>query len=198
MNTTMQTSTQMSIESPMETGSWARAAVPRGLHVLERGRVLRSAEASSLSSRERAGALAQGALAGAPPTARALVLELDQSHGLCVLAMGDRPAAVWRFELGALRDLAAQIGSDAPRIGALAEMREEASRIILGMRLAALRGSVGNVVVVHGRPNALSRLVGSVLLEAIVQHVWRETDNGARAAVARNVTWREGGERRSA
>jgi hypothetical protein len=190
MNTAMETS--------MEAGGWAMAPVPRGLHVLERGRVLRSACASSLSSRERAGALAEGALAGAPPTARSLVLELDQSHGLCVLAMGDRPAAVWRFELGALRDLAARLGSDAPHLGALAEMREEASRIILGMRLAALRGSVGNVVVVHARPSALSRLVGSVLLEAIVEHVWRGTAEAARAEAATSVSWREGGECRSA
>ena len=198
MNRTTQMSTQMSIESSMATGRWAMATVPRGLHVLERGRVLRSAEASSLSSRQRAGALAEGALVGAPPMARSLVFELDQSHGLCVLAMGDRPAAVWRFELGALRDLAAQIGSATPRLGALAELREEASHIILGMRLAALRGSVGNVVVVHGRPNALSRFVGSVLLEAIIEHVWRATDDVARAEAARNVSWREGEERRSA
>jgi hypothetical protein len=198
MNANTQTSTQMSIESSIETSSWAMAAVPRGLHVLERGRVLRSAEASSLSSRARAGALAEGALAGAPPTARSLVLELDQSHGLCVLAMGDRPAAVWRFELGALRELATRLGADTPRIGALAELRAEASRIILGMRLAALRGSVGNVVVVHGRPNALSRFVGSALLEAIVEHVWRESDDLARAEASTRVSWREGGECRSA
>ena len=156
------------------TTGWMTAPVPRGLNVHERGPLLRGAEAASLSSRERAAALTDRALAGSPPTARSLVLELERSHGLCVLAMGDRPAAVWRFDVGALRGLAAAAGADVPRVDALAGLREEASRIVLGMRLHALRGSIGDVVVVHDRPHAISRLVGAILLEAIVEHVWLE------------------------
>jgi hypothetical protein len=160
---------------PTTTSSpWMTAPVPRGLNVHERGPVLRGAEAASLSSRERAAALTDRALAGAPPTARSLVLELERSHGLCVLAMGDRPAAVWRFDVGALRGLAAAAGADVPRARALAGLREEASRVVLGMRLHALRGSVGDVVFVHDRPDAISRLVGTMLLDVIVEHVWLE------------------------
>ena len=56
------------------------------------------------------------------------------------------------------------------------------------MRLHALRGSVGDVVVVHDQPDAVSRLVGSMLLEAIVEHV-RSKDADAADAPS---SWREG------
>ena len=179
----------------------ATAPMPPGLNVHERGRLLRRAEAASLSCRERAGALTGRALAGAPPTARSLVLELERAHGLCILGVGDRPAAVWQFDAGALRALAAAAGADVPRVDALARLREEARRVIVGMRLHALRGSIGDVVVVHDRPNAVSRLVGATLLEAIVDQVWVDGD-GARdltsATGPSRVSWREGGECRSA
>jgi hypothetical protein len=171
---------------------WAASPLPRGLNVHERGRLLRGAEAASLSTRERAGALAGRALAGAPPTARSLVLELDRAHGHCVLAVGDVPAAVWRFDAGPLRDLAEAFGADVPRLDAIAGLRAEASRLVVGMRLPALRGSIGDVVVVHDHSDAVSRLVGSMLLEAIVEHVWVDDGEAARPA------WREGSERRSA
>jgi len=185
----------------------SRQATAPGLNVHERGRLLRRAEAASLSCRERAGALTSRALAGAPPTARSLVLELDRAHGLCVLAVGDRPAAVWQFDAGALGALAAAAGSDVPRVGARAGLREEASRVVLGMRLQALRGSIGDVVVVHDRPSAISRHVGATLLEAIVEQVWVDgAEGGARDAAVLSrrspsrarVSWREGGECRSA
>jgi hypothetical protein len=151
---------------------WAAAPLPEGLQVHERGPLLPGAEAASLCSRARAGALAARARAGAPPTARSLVLELGSAHGLCVLATGERPAAVWRFDAAALGGLAAVASADVPRLGALAELRAEASRLILAMRLPALRGSIGDVVVVHDQPGALWRLVAAILLEAIVAHVW--------------------------
>jgi hypothetical protein len=176
----------------------ALAPAPLGLKVRERGRLLRRGEAASLSSRERASALTGRALAGAPPTARSLVLELERSHGFCVLGVGDRPAAVWQFDAGALRALAAAIDSDVPRLQALAGLRDEAGRIIRGMRLQALRGSIGDVVVIHDRPNAISRLVGAMLLEAIVERVWLDDGVGARDATAPTCrsrgSWREGGE----
>jgi hypothetical protein len=166
------------------------ATVGRGLHIRERGRLLRGAEAASLSSRERAGALAGRALAGAPPTARSLVLELDGVHGHCVLAVGDAPAAVWRFDARTLRVLAEAFASEVPRLDALGSLRAEASRLVLGMRLHALRGSVGDVVVVHDHPDVVSRLVGSMLLEAIVEHVWTEE---VEVSVT-PASWREGAE----
>jgi hypothetical protein len=153
----------------------ARAPLPRGLHVHQRSRLLGGA-AASLSTRERAGALAARAFAGAPPTARSLLLELDGAHGLCVLAVGEQPAAVWRFDAAALRALSEAAGSEVPRLDARAGLRGEASRLVLGMRLPALRGSIGDVVVVHDRPDAISRLVSVVLLEAIVEHVWVEPE----------------------
>jgi hypothetical protein len=170
------------------------AAHGRSLHIRERGRLLRGVEAASLSTRERAGALAGRALAGAPPTARSIVLELDGAHGHCVLAVGDAPAAVWRFDAGALRALAEAFTSEVPRLDALATLRGEASRLVLSMRLHALRGSVGDVVVVHDQPGAVSRLVGSMLLEAIVEHVWVDEDEVSITP----PTWREGAESRSA
>ncbi len=162
------------------TARWAAAPLAHGLNVREQGRLLHGAAAAMLSSRERAGVLTERALAGAPPTARSLVLELDRAHGLCVLAMGDRPAAVWRFELGALRDLAATAGANLPRSGGLTRVRDEASRLVLGTRLEALRGSIGDVVVVHQHADTLSQLVGAALLDAIVEHVWAD-DVGAAA-----------------
>ena len=160
----------------------AMAPVAHGLNVREQGRLLHGAATATLSSRERAGVLTERALVGAPPTARSLVLELDRSHGLCVLAMGDRPAAVWRFELSALRGLAATAGADLPRSGGLRRVREEASRLILGTRLSALRGSIGDVVVVHQHRDTLSQLVGAALLDAIVEHVWADEVGAAALA----------------
>jgi hypothetical protein len=171
-----------------KTESWAATPMPHGLHVRERGPLLGRAEAL-LSTRERAGALAGRALAGAPPTARSIVLELDGADGHCVLAMGDVPAAVWRFDARALTALAAEFAADVPRLDALARLRAEASRLVVSMRLQALRGSIGDVVVVRDRPDAASRLVGAMLLEAIVEHVW--SDDGDRDAAS---TWREGAE----
>jgi hypothetical protein len=184
----------MSTMTMTTTDSMMTSARPRALHIQERGRLLRGAEAASLSSRERAGALAGRALAGAPPTARSLVLELDGIHGHCVLAVGDVPAAVWRFDAGTLRVLAESFASEVPRLDALASLRAEASRLVRGMRLHALRGSVGDVVVVHDQPDAVSRLVGSMLLEAIVEHVWVDEDEVSVSP----ATWREGAECRSA
>jgi hypothetical protein len=166
----------------MTTARWATAPVAHGLNVREQGRLLHGAAAAMLSSRERAGVLTERALAGAPPTARSLVLELDGSHGLCVLAMGDRPAAVWRLELGALRALAATAGADLPRPGGPTRVRQEASRLILGTRLAALRGSIGDIVVVHQHPDTLSQLVGAALLDAIVEHLWADEVGAATLA----------------
>ena len=97
------------------TTNRAKASMPHGLNVREQGRLPRGPAAAALSSRERAGVLTERAFAGAPPSARSLVLELDRSQGLCVLAMGDRPAAVWSFELGALSALAARASSEVPR-----------------------------------------------------------------------------------
>jgi hypothetical protein len=174
------------------TDSWAAQPLPRGLHVQERGRLLGSRETANLSSRERAGALAGRALAGASPTARSLVLELDGADGHCVLAVGDSPAAVWRFDTGALASLASELAADVPRLDALARLRAEASRLVVSMRLRALRGSIGDVVVVRDQPDAVSRLVGAMLLEAIVENVWSE-DRGATRA-----SWREGAECHSA
>jgi hypothetical protein len=171
---------------------WAGSPLPRGLNIHERGRLLRGGEAASLSTRERAGALAGRALAGAPPTARSLVLELDRTHGHCVLAVGDAPAAVWRFDAGPLRELASTFASDVPRLDALAGLRAEASRLVLGMRLAALRGSIGDVVIVHDHSDAVSRLVGTMLLEAIVEHVWTDGADVARPS------WRASSDHRSA
>ena len=185
----------MSTMTMTTTDSWAALPMPRGLHVRERGRLLGRAEAL-LSSRERAGALAGRALAGAPPTARSLVLELDGAHGHCVLAVGDLPAAVWRFDVTALSGLAAQFAADVPRLDALAQLRAEASRVVVSMRLQALRGSIGDVVVVRDRPDAVSRLVGAMLLEAIVEHVWSEDADGERAGAS--SSWREGGGSHSA
>ena len=191
--------------TPPTAVRWQGAPWPRGLNVRQRGRLLRAVEADTLSSRERAVALTGRALAGAPPTARSIVLELDRAHGLCVLAMGDLPAAVWRLDTSALHDLAVAFGSDVPRLDALAGLRAEASRLILGMRLRALRGSIGDVVVVHDHPDAISRLVGAMLLEALVEHVWLEDEDelrdelgGERADRPTGVSWREGAECRSA
>jgi hypothetical protein len=166
----------MRANTAFSTTPSSRALPPRRLHVHERGRVLSEAEAASLSSRERAGALMERALAGAPPSARSLVLELDGAHGLCVLATGDQAAAVWRFDAGLLRGLACAFDAEVPRLDALGGLRVEASRLVLAMRLQALCGTIGDVVVVHNRPDAVSRLVGSMLLGAIVEHVWRAGD----------------------
>jgi hypothetical protein len=185
----------MSTMTMTTTDSWAALPMPRGLHVQERGRLLARREAASLSSRERAGALASRAFAGASPTARSLVLELDGTQGHCVLAVGDLPAAVWRVDTSALAELAAEFASDMPRLDALARMRDEASRVVLSMRLRALRGSIGDVVVVRDQPDAASRLVGAMLLEAIVDQVWSEADG---ETVATRAAWREGAECRSA
>jgi hypothetical protein len=173
--------------------AWAASPRPRGLNVHQRGRLLRGSEAASLSTRERAGALAGRALAGAPSTARSIVLELDREHGHCVLAMGDAPAAVWRFDAGPLRARAEAFGSDVPRLDALAGLRAEASRLVVGMRIPALRGSIGDVVVVHDHSDAVSRLVGAMLLEAIVEHV--RVDGEAEIS---GPSWREGAELHSA
>jgi hypothetical protein len=179
---------------PMTTDDWAALPMPRGLHVQERGRLLARREAASLTSRERAGALAGRALAGAPPTTRSLVLELDGSEGHCVLAAGDVPAAVWRFDTSALADLAASFASDMPRLDALSRLRAAASHLVVGMRLRALRGSIGDVVVVREQRDAVSRLVGAMLLEAIVSMVWSEEDESS----ATRSSWRAGAEFRSA
>jgi len=93
--------------------------------------------------------------------------------------------AVWRFDAGALGSLASELAADVPRLDALARLRGEASRLILSMRLRALRGSIGDVVVVRDQPDAVSRLVGAMLLEAIVEHVWSEDGGPTRAS------WRE-------
>jgi hypothetical protein len=183
------------MSSVTKTDSWTATPMPPGLHVRERGRLLHGVEATSLSSRERAGALAGRALAGAPPTARSLVVEIDGAHGHCVLAVGDVPAVVWRFSLGTLATLAAAFVSDVPRLDAMARLRAEASRLVLSMRLQALRGSIGDVVVVRDRPDTVSRLVGAMLLEAIVEHVWNEGNEGEEA---RRAAWREGAECHSA
>jgi hypothetical protein len=181
----------MSSVTMMTTGSLATRPMPRGLQVRERGRLLLDLEAASLSSRERAGALASRALAGAPPTTRSLVLELDGGYGHCVLAVGELPAVVWRFDVRTLTALTAAFTSDVPRLDALARLRAEASRLVLSMRLQALRGSIGDIIIVRERPDAVSGLVGAMLLEAIVEHVWRE--DGEREG-ATPPAWREGAE----
>jgi hypothetical protein len=113
-----------------------------------------------------------------------------------VLAVGDVPAAVWRFETSALSALAGELAADVPRLDALARLRAEASRLILSMRFQALRGSIGDVIVVRDRPDAVSRLVGTMLLEAIVEHVWSEDADGDRADAS--SPWREGAGSRTA
>lgn len=187
LTTTKTKTTTMAKTMARAMDSWEATPMPRGLHVQERGRLLGRAEAL-LSSRERAGALAGRALAGAPPTARSIVLELDGAEGHCVLAVGEVPAAVWRFDAHTLEALAAEFAADVPRLDALARLRAEAGRLVLSMRLQALRGSIGDVVVVRDRPDAASRLVGAMLLEAIVEHVWSEDGEAGGAA----STWREG------
>jgi hypothetical protein len=52
---------------------------------------------------------------------------------------------------------------------------------------------------VHDHPDAVSRLVGSMLLQAIVEHVWVDPRGRAGAADdATSASWREGAECRSA
>jgi hypothetical protein len=112
----------MSMTAAGATAS-ATAPLQRALQVHERGRLLRGAEVGSLSSREWARALADHALAGGSPRLRSLVIELDGARGHCVLAVGTIPAAVWRFDAGALHGMAAELATDVPRVDARAPAR---------------------------------------------------------------------------
>lgn len=112
-----------------------RRALPPGAKPITASR--RQSEA--VSCRERAQVLCLQALAGAPPSARSLLVRMDGPVGHLVLAAGDQPIALWRLTPGA-------------------DMRTCLSQA----RLDTLRGSIGAIVTVGG---GSCRALGEALAE---------------------------------
>lgn len=103
-----------------------------------------------LASRDDARDLSRAVLEGVSPDARTLVVDLDGDGVRCVYAMGTEPVAFWDLDGAALR--------------------KDAGAAVRASRLQALRGSVGELVIVRrkaargGAPlGALAALVSTAL-----------------------------------
>jgi hypothetical protein len=122
---------------------------------------------SGLSSRLHAHQLSRRVLAGEPPAKRSLIVDMDGDTCTCVYSAGAQALAVWRFDIAALRRLAGAVITGASQEVAIGLVQDEARRLIHGSRLAAVRGSIDKVVVIHARPTPLERILAAVILEAL-------------------------------
>jgi len=157
-------------------------------------RVAAAVPAVDWSPQRQAQLLSENLLAGELATTRALIIEVDVDSEVCrcVYSAGHQALAVWSFDIRALR---AGAGTPASR-GSVGfkprDLRAEARRLLRGSRLAAVRGSINKVIVVH---EPAARPWSEAIVDAVLAEVCGAPEAMCVAPPA--VSARAGGECRT-
>jgi hypothetical protein len=130
----------------------------------------RESLSAGLSSRVDARQLCGSVLAGAPSTARTLVIDLEGETCHFVYAMGSEPVALWDLEVGSFRTTLAALPATVTADEARRLLTAHAHRLVRAARLQTLRGSVTELCTVRRKAASgshLMRAAAAIITDAL-------------------------------